>query len=171
VTWQFIGALGGTRGDRAGCCDPLDASSWRRGHLWSLGQVVVRWRFAGGVPGRPRCCTCVLYAAWLRLPGATGCWQVLQAVAVPIPNPAASFVNVSPLVPTPYAWFGIRPELFDAPSRGSKHDVAWEAYNFLCVSPDAVLTRHVQAIAYLETIVKSSSWSRAPRCAGFPLLM
>ena len=50
-------------------------------------------------------------------------------------------------VPTPYAFFGVRPELFDAPSRDSRDDMAWEAHSFLCVSPDAVLTRHVQAIA------------------------
>jgi hypothetical protein len=50
-------------------------------------------------------------------------------------------------VPTPYAWFGVRPELFDAPSRGSRHDMTWEARSFLCVAPDAVLTRRVQAIA------------------------
>ena len=49
-------------------------------------------------------------------------------------------------IPTPYAWFGIRPELFDAPARGTRYDMAWEAHSFLCVSPDAVLTRHVQAI-------------------------
>jgi hypothetical protein len=50
-------------------------------------------------------------------------------------------------MPTPFAWFGVRPELFDAPSRESRHDMTWEAHSFLCVSPDAVLTRHVQAIA------------------------
>jgi hypothetical protein len=50
-------------------------------------------------------------------------------------------------IPTPYAWFGVRPELFDAPSRDSRYDMAWEAHSFLCVSPDAVITRHVQAIA------------------------
>jgi len=50
-------------------------------------------------------------------------------------------------IPTPYAWFGVRPELFDAPARGSRYDMVWEAHSFLCVSPDAVLTRHVQAIA------------------------
>jgi hypothetical protein len=48
---------------------------------------------------------------------------------------------------TPYAFFGVRPELFDAPSRESWYDMAWEAHSFLCVSPDAVLTRHVLAIA------------------------
>jgi hypothetical protein len=50
-------------------------------------------------------------------------------------------------VTTPFAWYGIRPELFDAPSRDSRDDMNWEAHSFLCISPDAVLTRHVQAIA------------------------
>ena len=49
-------------------------------------------------------------------------------------------------VATPYAWFAIRPELFDAPSRDSRYDLTWEAHSFLCISPDAVLTRHVQAV-------------------------
>jgi hypothetical protein len=50
-------------------------------------------------------------------------------------------------VATPYAWFGVRPELFDAPSRDSRSDMVWEARSFLCVSPDAVITRRVQAVA------------------------
>ena len=50
-------------------------------------------------------------------------------------------------IPTPYAFFGVRPELFDAPSREPRYDMAWEADSFLCVGPDAVLTRQVQAIA------------------------
>ena len=50
-------------------------------------------------------------------------------------------------IPTPYAFFGIRPELFDAPSRESRYDMAWQAHSFLCVCPDAVLTRRVQAVA------------------------
>jgi len=50
-------------------------------------------------------------------------------------------------IPTPYAFFGVKPELFDAPSRESRYDMTWEAHSFLCVAPDAVLTRHVQAVA------------------------
>lgn len=50
-------------------------------------------------------------------------------------------------VATPFAWYGVRPELFDAPSRDPRDDVDWEAHSFLCISPDAVLTGHVQAIA------------------------
>jgi len=50
-------------------------------------------------------------------------------------------------IPTPYAFFGVRPEMFDAPSREPRYDMAWEARSFLCAGPDAVLTRHVQAVA------------------------
>jgi hypothetical protein len=50
-------------------------------------------------------------------------------------------------IPTPYAFFGVRPELFDAPSREPRYDMAWEAHSFLCAGPDAVLTRQVQAVA------------------------
>jgi hypothetical protein len=47
---------------------------------------------------------------------------------------------------TPFAWYGTRPELFDAPARGSIADMAWECHSFLCISPDAVLSRRVQAV-------------------------
>ncbi|MGN6678329.1 MAG: hypothetical protein ACTHKL_11115 [Streptosporangiaceae bacterium] len=50
-------------------------------------------------------------------------------------------------VPTPYAWFGLKPELFDAPARDTRYDMDWEAHSFLCVSPDAVITPRVQAVA------------------------
>jgi hypothetical protein len=50
-------------------------------------------------------------------------------------------------VATPYAWYGLRPEFFDAPSREARYDMDWLAHAFLCVSPDAVLTPRVQAIA------------------------
>lgn len=49
-------------------------------------------------------------------------------------------------VATPFAWFGVKPEAFDAPSRESLYDMVWEAHCFLCVSPDAVLTQHIQAV-------------------------
>jgi hypothetical protein len=50
-------------------------------------------------------------------------------------------------VATPFGWYGLKPELFDAPSRGARYDMDWEAHSFLCVSPDAVITPRVQAIA------------------------
>src|ERR1700722_15204322 len=49
-------------------------------------------------------------------------------------------------IPTPFAWYGVKPELFDAPSRSDRPDVDWEARSFLCVSPDAVITRRVVAV-------------------------
>jgi hypothetical protein len=49
-------------------------------------------------------------------------------------------------VGTPFAWYGTRPELFDAPSRDSRQDMTWECQSYLCVSPDAVVSRRVQAV-------------------------
>ena len=34
-------------------------------------------------------------------------------------------------VATPFAWYGLKPELFDAPSRESRYDMDWEAHSFL----------------------------------------
>ncbi|HEX5292510.1 MAG TPA: hypothetical protein VFX25_26870 [Streptosporangiaceae bacterium] len=49
-------------------------------------------------------------------------------------------------VPTPFAWYGLKPELFDAPSREARPDMDWAAHSFLCISPDAVVSPRVQAI-------------------------
>ena len=57
-------------------------------------------------------------------------------------DPIALYARVE----TPFAWFGVKPEAFDAPSRESLDDLRWEAHCFLCISPDAVLTPHAQAI-------------------------
>jgi hypothetical protein len=58
-------------------------------------------------------------------------------------DPIAIYNNVD----TPFAWYGTRPLLFDAPSRDSHEDMSWECHSYLCISPDAVLSRRVQAIA------------------------
>jgi hypothetical protein len=57
-------------------------------------------------------------------------------------DPIAIYAEVA----TPFAWYGVKPEAFDAPSRESRDDMVWEAHCFLCVSPDAVLTRRVKAV-------------------------
>jgi hypothetical protein len=57
-------------------------------------------------------------------------------------DPIALYARVH----TPFAWFGVKPEAFDAPSRQSLYDMVWKAHCFLCISPDAVLTPHVQAV-------------------------
>ncbi len=38
-------------------------------------------------------------------------------------------------VPHPFCWIGLRPHLFDAPSRAPRRDLDWAAHSFLCV-PD-----------------------------------
>jgi hypothetical protein len=46
-------------------------------------------------------------------------------------------------VDTPYAFFGIKPTMFDAPFRGDLADLDWQAHTFLCFTPDAVMTKTV----------------------------
>jgi len=48
-------------------------------------------------------------------------------------------------VDTPYAFFGVKPVLFDAPFRPDRADLEWQAHTFLCFSPDAVMTKTVYA--------------------------
>lgn len=38
-------------------------------------------------------------------------------------------------LPHPFCWVGLNPQLFDAPSRSPRRDMAWTAHSFLCV-PD-----------------------------------
>jgi hypothetical protein len=38
-------------------------------------------------------------------------------------------------VPSPYCWYGIKPTLFDAPSRANRKDLDWVAHSFLAASP------------------------------------
>ena len=46
-------------------------------------------------------------------------------------------------VATPFAFFGIRPELFDAPFRFPREDLVWTAHTFLCAVPGGVMSRVV----------------------------
>jgi hypothetical protein len=45
--------------------------------------------------------------------------------------------------PSPYAWYGITPTLFDAPSRDERVYLDWVAHSFLAVSPQRVNRRSV----------------------------
>jgi hypothetical protein len=63
-------------------------------------------------------------------------------------------------VDTPYAFFGIKPALFDAPFRSSYADLDWQAHTFLCFSPDAVMTKTVCAVT-------GFSWGFRLRDGGF----
>ena len=37
--------------------------------------------------------------------------------------------------PAPYCWYGLRPILFDAPSRDDRRPLLWLAHSFLCATP------------------------------------
>jgi hypothetical protein len=50
-------------------------------------------------------------------------------------------------VETPYAWYGVKPILFDAPFRTERYPMRWRARSFLCFSPDAVMTRQACLLA------------------------
>ncbi len=49
-------------------------------------------------------------------------------------------------VDTPFAWFGVKPTLFDAPMRFEKLDMLWECDSFLCFLADATMSRQVRAL-------------------------
>jgi hypothetical protein len=61
-------------------------------------------------------------------------------------DPLALFRNVD----TPFAFFGVKPVLFDAPFRESRRDLVWEARSFLCAVPDAVMSRVIEPVAAFE---------------------
>jgi hypothetical protein len=48
---------------------------------------------------------------------------------------------------TPFAFFGFKPVLFDAPFRESKNALTWRAQSYLCAAPDAVMTKRVGPVA------------------------
>jgi hypothetical protein len=76
------------------------------------------------------------YAAalgWLQLVRSTDAGDDFEL------DPLALFREVA----TPFAFFGIKPELFDAPFRATRDDLTWTAHTFLCVVPDGVMSRVV----------------------------
>ncbi|MDQ1552851.1 MAG: hypothetical protein QOD50_2273 [Actinomycetota bacterium] len=50
-------------------------------------------------------------------------------------------------VATPFAFFGFKPVLFDAPFRESTYPLTWRARSYLCAAPDAVMTKRVSPVA------------------------
>lgn len=53
-------------------------------------------------------------------------------------------------VATPFAFFGIKPTLFDAPFRQSRSDLSWTARSFLCAVPDAVMSKVVEPVTAFQ---------------------
>ncbi|HCA86008.1 MAG TPA: hypothetical protein DEQ61_11220 [Streptomyces sp.] len=49
--------------------------------------------------------------------------------------------------PSPYAFFGIKPTLFDAPSRDEREPLVWLAHSFLARTPLEQAERHVVPLA------------------------
>jgi hypothetical protein len=79
---------------------------------------------------------------------AFGWIQLVRSTDAPGPDefgldPLALFRDVA----TPFAFFGIKPLLFDAPFRQDRYPLRWEARAFLCEVPDGVMTRRVTPLA------------------------
>lgn len=50
-------------------------------------------------------------------------------------------------IPTPYAIYGARPELFDSPYRSDRSlSLNWLAHSFLCVAPSSPFVKEVEAV-------------------------
>ena len=81
--------------------------------------------------------------------GACGWIQVVQS------TDSSGEFELDPLslfrdVDTPFAFFGIRPILFDAPFRETRYDLSWTARSFLCAVPDAVMSKVVEPVVAFE---------------------
>jgi hypothetical protein len=50
----------------------------------------------------------------------------------------------------PFGFYGVRPTLFDAPSRQDRRQLDWLAHSFLCISPGAVMERAVRPVAAFQ---------------------
>jgi hypothetical protein len=50
-------------------------------------------------------------------------------------------------LPHPFCWFGLNPQLFDAPSRSPLRDMKWRAQSFLCVPDGDQNAMEVHALA------------------------
>ena len=82
--------------------------------------------------------------------GACHGWVQLVRSSDSEGNPEAFEIDPTSLfrgVSTPYAFFGLTPELFDALFRESRYDMTWEAHSFMAFTPDGVMSRRVLAAA------------------------
>lgn len=50
-------------------------------------------------------------------------------------------------VNTPFAFFGVKPVLFDAPFRASRYELSWTAESYLCSVERAVMDKAVHPVA------------------------
>ncbi len=108
-------------------CDLLDASLPADA---ALGFPVCRATVSLDADGYAAC------LGWLQLVRSSDDEDVFK------PDPLALFREVA----TPFAFFGLRPELFDAPFRFPRQDLSWTAHAFLCAVPDGVMSRVVTPV-------------------------
>ncbi len=105
----------------------------------------------GSVPaalGFPTACATVEHEAtgYLAMLG----W--VQLVGEATPRESELRYDVDPFVlfegiATPYAIYGARPELFDAPYRSDRTlSLGWLAHSFLCMAPSSPFDREVEAV-------------------------
>lgn len=81
------------------------------------------------------------FLGWLQLVGTRSAGQDERVFEI---DPLQVFEGLE----TPFAFYGLRPELFDAPYRRDQtRYLDWLAQSFLCVSPSHPMARNVQAVA------------------------
>jgi hypothetical protein len=104
----------------------------------------------GAAPGAAGLAFC---EATVRYPGKgyTGMLGWIQLVRSTDNSSGGRQFEMDPLeilgdVPHPFGFFGIKPTLFDAPSRDSRADLDWLAHSFLCHVADPAV-REIHAVA------------------------
>lgn len=86
------------------------------------------------------------------LDGYNGLLGWIQLVGVTTTEEAERIFEIDPLqvfdqVETPFAFYGLSPELFDAPSRSDRSQTLdWLAHTFLCVAPSHPMTKEAMAV-------------------------
>nr|BFE74384.1 hypothetical protein GCM10020092_076850 [Actinoplanes digitatis] len=118
--------------------------------------------------GMPMCTASVEFSA-LGYRALLGWVQLVRE-----PDPEARF-SVDPFdlfedSTAPFAWYGIQPVLFDAPSRRHEGAVRWEAHSFLTIGPWDVDRRLVVPLAGFAWGYHQQSAADGPRVSPPRLL-
>jgi hypothetical protein len=123
-----------------------------RGHHGTIDVHVGTTRDPGELGTWPGAAGLTFCEATVSYPGQgyTGMMGWIQLVRSTDNNSHGRQFEMDPLdilgeVPHPFCFFGIRPTLFDAPSRDSRADLDWLAHSFLCHIADQT-RREVRAL-------------------------
>jgi hypothetical protein len=114
---------------------------------WGLSLVLGSDEVANAALGFPVCVAEIEFSG----EGYEAALGWLQLVREQIKGEPRADFELDPLrlftgLPMPFAWFGIKPTLFDAPLRRDRRDREWVAHSFLCYSPSGVATREISAV-------------------------